>query len=123
MIIKNCDNLELLKEIQDDSINLIYSDILYGTGRTFKDYKDLKSNKKEIEEHYIPRIKEMYRTLSANGILCLQMDTRINHWLRIICDDIFGYNNFLNEVSWCYRSAGFSKNKFSPIHDVIIIYS
>ena len=34
------------------------------------------------------------------------MDTRINHWVRIILDDVFGYDNFRNEIVWYYRSGG-----------------
>jgi len=119
----NCDNLELLKTLGSKTINLIYCDILFGTGRKFKDYQDLRANKAEIEAHYIPRLKEMYRVLKDNGSIYLQMDTRINHWIRCIMDDIFGYNHFLNEIVWVYRSQGFSSKKWSEKHDVIILYS
>ena len=39
-VIYNCDNLELLKKLEDNSINLIYCDILYNTGKVFDDYND-----------------------------------------------------------------------------------
>ena len=42
---------------------------------------------------------------------------------RILLDDIFGYGNFQNEIVWIYRSAGFSKKKWSEKHDVILFYS
>lgn len=61
------DNLELMKTIENNTIDLIYCDILYGTGRKFKDYKDLKPNRIEIEKHYIPRLKEMHRILKPTG--------------------------------------------------------
>jgi len=118
-----CDNLELMAEIKDNTIDLIYCDILYGTGRKFKDYQDLKPKREIIKEHYIPRIKEMHRILKDTGSIYLQMDTRINHWLRIIMDDIFGYDNFLNEISWCYGAGNSSKKSFSKKHDVILFYS
>ena len=87
------DNLEFMKSIEDNSVDVIYCDILYGTGRKFSDYQDLKPIKSEIEEHYIPRLKEMYRILKDTGTIYLQMDTKINHWIRCIMDDIFGYDN------------------------------
>ena len=121
--IENCDNLELLKSQPNESIDLIYCDILYGTGRNFGDYQDLKCDRKVIEEHYIPRIKEMHRVLKQNGSIYLQMDTRSNHWMRVLMDDIFGYNNFQNEIVWIYRMQGFSKSKWSKKHDVILFYS
>jgi len=117
------DNLELMAEIPDDTIDLIYCDILYGTGRKFKDYQDLKPIRSEIESHYIPRIKEMYRILKDTGSIYLQMDTRINHWIRCIMDDIFGYSNFKNEIIWAYRSGGKTKKKFSNKYDTIYWYS
>lgn len=117
------DNLELLKQLEDNSINLIYSDILYATGRDFDDYKDLDYDKETVFNFYIPRIKEMYRVLKDEGTLALQMDYRISHWLRIICDDIFGYKNCTNVVQWSYSSGGSSKKRLSQKNDEIIIYA
>ena len=118
-----CDNLELMAEIKDNTIDLIYCDILYGTGRKFADYQDLKPIRSEIENHYIPRIKEMHRILKPTGSIYLQMDTRINHWIRCLMDEVFGYDNFQNEIVWVYRTQGFSKTKWSKKHDVILFYS
>lgn len=117
------DNLELLKSQPNESVNMIYCDILYGTGRNFGDYQDLKPIRSEIESHYLQRLIEMKRVLKQNGSIYLQMDTRINHWMRILMDKVFGYENFQNEIVWAYRSAGFSKKKWSEKHDVILFYS
>ena len=105
------DNLELLKTQPNESVNMIYCDILYGTGRNFGNYQDLKPIRSDIESHYLPRLIEMKRVLKQNGSIYLQMDTRINHWMRILMDEVFGYKNFKNEIVWIYRSAGFSKKK------------
>ena len=118
------DNLELMKTIESNTIDLIYCDILYGTGRNFGDYQDLKPIRSEIEAHYLPRLKEMHRVLKDTGSIYLQMDTRINHWMRCIMDDIFGYENFRNEIIWAYETAGRkSKRKYRPSHDVILFYA
>jgi len=117
------DNLELMKTIESNTIDLIYCDILYGTGRKFADYQDLKPIRSEIESHYIPRIKEMNRILKDTGSIYLQMDTRINHWLRCILDDIFGYDNFRNEISWWYKRWSNISFGFQKMHDVILFYS
>lgn len=117
------DNLELMKTIESNTIDLIYCDILYGTGRKFADYQDLKPIRSEIEAHYLPRLKEMHRVLKNTGSIYLQMDTRINHWMRILMDDVFGYESFQNEIVWCYESSGKSKSKYSQKHDVILFYS
>ena len=118
------DNLELMKELPDDFVDLIYCDILYATGRDFGDYQDLKPIRSEIEDHYIPRIKEMHRILKPTGSIVLQMDTRINHWLRCILDDIFGYKNFRNEISWIKGNSMNTKtNYFLKNSDRILLYS
>jgi site-specific DNA-methyltransferase (adenine-specific) len=117
------DNLELLKQIPNESIDLIYSDILYATGRDFKDYQDLNYCKKDVDEFYLPRIKEMHRILRPNGSMILQMDYRIDHWLRCIADFYFGYKNCTNVIQWCYSSGGASKKKLSVKNDTIIVYA
>lgn len=118
-----CDNLELLKQLPDNYIDLIYCDILYGTGRNFGDYQDLKADKKIIDEFYIPRIFEMYRVLKDIGNIYIHCDYRINHWIRLILDDIFGYDNFINEIIWKYGLGGSGKKEFSRKHDNIYLYS
>ena len=122
-IISCCDNMELMKGIESGTVDLIYCDILYGTGRKFKDYQDLKPVRSEIEAHYLPRLKEMHRILKPTGSIYLQMDTKINHWIRCLMDEVFGYNNFKNEIIWAYRSGGKTKKTFSSKHDIIYWYS
>ena len=116
------DNLELLKSQPNESVNMIYCDILYGTGRNFGEYQDLKPLQSEIDNHYLPRLIEMKRVLKQNGCIYLQMDTRINHWVRCLMDDVFGYENFQNEIIWSYRSGGGNKKRFKRNHDVILFY-
>ena len=122
-MIECADNLDFMKKIGSNTVDLIYSDILYGTGRKFSDYQDLKPIKSDIEEHYIPRIKEMHRILKDTGTIYLQMDTKINHWVRCIMDEIVGYENMRNEIVWFYNTAPRKKNDFGKRHDTILRYS
>ena len=117
------DNLELLLSQPDESVDLIYCDILYGTGRNFGDYQDLKPIRSEIEAHYFPRLKQMHRVLKSTGSIYLQMDTKINHWIRCLLDEVFEYGNFRNEIIWCYSGGGRKKKDFAEKHDVIYRYS
>ena len=120
-----CDNLELMAEIKDNTIDLIYCDILYGTGRKFKDYQDLKPIRSEIESHYLPRLIEMKRVLKQNGSIYLQMDCKISHWMRCLMDDVFGYNNFKNEIIWYYMNKipDTRKKMFTRSNDIILFYA
>ena len=123
VICKAVDNMELLKSQPDESVNMIYCDILYGTGRKFTDYQDLKPIRSEIEAHYLPRLKEMHRILKPTGSIYLQMDTRIDHWIRCLMDDVFGYDKFRNEIAWCYTVIQKEGKYFPRKHDVILLYS
>ena len=71
------DNLELLKQIPDESIDLIYNDILYNTGKKFKDYDDNLGTPQEAIEWYRPRLVEMKRVLKDIGSIYLQCDCRL----------------------------------------------
>lgn len=127
IVCKNIDNSELLKSQPDESVDMIYCDILYGTGRNFGDYQDLKPIRSEIENHYIPRLKEMYRVLKSTGSIYLQMSEEVLHWIRIIMDDIFSYERFLRQIYWKRTdNKGSSKSKcktFPNSVDCIICYS
>ena len=116
------DNLELLKSQPNESVNMIYCDILYGTGRNFGDYQDLNPIRSEIESHYLPRLTEMKRVLKQDGSIYLHMDYHIVHWLRCLMDDVFGYKNFVNEIIWCYEKARPTKYSFKRVHDNILFY-
>jgi site-specific DNA-methyltransferase (adenine-specific) len=121
--IYHCDNLSLLRKLDSDSINLIYCDILYGTGKKFKDYDDLQPVRSEIDSHYIPRLHEMKRVLSKTGTIYLQMDLRIVHWIRILMDNILGYENFRNQIVVKFNIGGRGKREFAKKHDYIIVYT
>jgi len=124
VMVSAVDNLKLLLSQPDESVDLIYCDILYGTGRNFGDYQDLKPIRSEIEAHYLPRLKEMHRVLKSTGSIYLQMDTKINHWIRCLMDDVFGYDKFQCEIIWTYGSGLKAKaNKFHSHHDSILFYS
>jgi DNA modification methylase len=117
------DNLELLKSQADNSVNMIYSDILYGTGRDFGDYVDLRPIRTEIEEHYAPRLEQMQRVLATNGTLYFHTGQHIAHWIRCLLDDYFGTQNFRNQIIWAYNSAPRKKDCFGNRHDVIYRYT
>ena len=113
------DNLELLLSQPDESVDLIYCDILYGTGRNFGDYQDLKPIRSEIESHYLPRLIEMKRVLKQNGSIYLQMDYKISHWLRLIMEDIGLL--FQNQIVWHYGLGNNNKKRnWQDKHDVIL---
>ena len=89
-----CDNLELMAEIKDNTIDLIYCDILYGTGRKFKDYQDLKPIRSEIETHYISRKKRCTGIIFIDGALRLYMDYKNSIGLTVEPNNTAYYSNY-----------------------------
>lgn len=94
----NEDNLELLRKLPDKCIDLIYCDILYNTGKKFNDYDDNLGTPKEAIEWYKPRLLEMMRVLKDTGLVYIQCDYNLSHYIKIELDNIFGVNNFRNEM-------------------------
>ena len=117
------DNLISLKNLKKESIDLIYFDPPYNTGRNFFYFND-KFKTKELYLSFIKeRIVECHRILTRQGSIVIHIEPRISHYFRIICDEIFGENNFKNEIVW--QTGGNAKNKYklNRFHDTIIVYS
>lgn len=119
----NEDNLEVLKRLPDECIDLIYCDVLYNTGKKFKDYDDNLGTPREAVEWYKPRLIEMKRVLKDTGLIYIQCDYNLSHYIKIELDNIFGVNNFRNEIIWWYNSAPRKKKDFGKRHDTIFRYS
>ncbi len=117
------DNLTLLKRLPNKSVDLIYCDILYNTGKKFKDYNDNLGTPQEALEWYKPRLSEMFRVLKDTGLIYIQCDYNLSHYIKICLDNIFGYDNFRNEIIWWYNSAPRKKKDFGKRHDTIFRYS
>jgi DNA modification methylase len=116
------DNLELLKNLSDDSINLIYCDILYNTGKIFDDYSDDLGDPDEAMEWYRPRITEMKRVLAPNGSIFIHCNWRMDSYMRILMDEIFGTSCFRNRIYRQHsKERGFFSNFDSQV-DIILYY-
>jgi len=143
------DNLPVLQGLQSESINLIYIDPPFNTGkvqgrtqiRTIRSedgdrvgfqgqrYETVKIGSKsysDLFDNYLsflePRLKEAYRVLASNGTLYFHIDYREVHYCKILLDLIFGRECFLNEVIWAYDYGARSKNKWPTKHDNILVY-
>ena len=168
------ENLEILRSLPDESIDLIYIDPPFNTGKkqkrtsiqTIRDengdrkgfqgnkyrtiekstqsYSDNFNNKvkgtidktqfdaylklapySEIEylELFLrPRLVEAYRLLKDFGSLYFHIDQREVHYVKILLDNIFGRENFLNEIIWAYDYGGRSRSRWPAKHDNILFY-
>ena len=69
------------------------------------------------------RIKEMHRVLKEAGSIYLHCDPTASHYLKIVMDDVFGRDNFRNEIVWCYTAPSGSVKSFPKKHDIILFYT
>ncbi|MCL1947082.1 MAG: HNH endonuclease [Chitinivibrionia bacterium] len=69
------------------------------------------------------RIMEMHRVLKDTGSLYLHCDTTASHYLKVALDEIFGKDNFRNEIAWCYKERELSKKHYNKKHDIILFYT
>ncbi len=91
---------------------------------TFEDkqYTDIWSNDEYLQFMY-ERLIIMRELLSEKGSIYLHCDWHKSHHLRMLMDEIFGQDNFRNEIIWRYESGGIPEKFFSRKHDTAFIYS
>ena len=143
------DNLSVLKSIADESIQLIYVDPPFNTGRVqsrgsskttrtetgnrigFKGqrYEIVKENILSYDDEFKdywgflePRLEEAWRVLNETGTLYLHLDYREAHYAKVLLDALFGRECFLNEIIWAYDYGGKAKSRWPAKHDTILVY-
>lgn len=120
------DNLLALKALEKDfsgKIKCIYIDPPYNTGSAFEHYDD-------NMEHSIwlslmrNRLFILKKLLADDGSIWISIDSDECHYLKVLCDEIFGRNNFIDEIVWqrAYSPINLKKT-LSRSHDIILVYA
>ena len=144
------DNLDVMRELEDASFDLIYIDPPFNTGRIQsrkrlktigdrdgdrtgfqgKRYRTIELGSSafvDLFDDYLaflePRLQEAYRLLSPAGSFFLHIDYREVHYCKILLDEIFGRPSFINEIIWAYDYGARSKRRWSAKHDNILWYA
>ena len=147
--ILEANNLDALAEFQDGTFQMIYIDPPFNTGttqtrRTLRTVSDhdgdrtgfggrryrteqvLASSYADTFDDYIgflrPRISEARRLLNETGTLYVHLDYREAHYCKVLLDDVFGRDCFLNEIIWAYDYGARSKRRWPTKHDTILVY-
>lgn len=120
------DNLLALKALENsysNKIKVIYIDPPYNTGAAFEHYDDNVEHSTWLSLMR-PRLELLKKLLSENGSIWISIDSYESHYLKILCDEIFGRKNFIEEVIWqrSYAPINLKKN-FSKNHDTILVYA
>lgn len=118
----NLISLYSLKKRYAGKIRLIYIDPPYNTGKDSFKYND--TFRRSTWLTFMKNRLEVARDLLANnGMIYIQIDYNQAHYLKVLCDEIFGEDNFINEIIWGYRIQGVTKNAWPKKHDNIFLYS
>jgi len=143
------DNLEVLAGLPAASVDLIYIDPPFNTGRRQsrvhmrteraadgdrvgfqgQRYRSVILGEKSFADVFddflaflAPRFEEVYRVLAPHGTLYFHIDYREVHYCKVLLDQIFGRENFLNEIIWAYDFGGRAKTRWPAKHDNILVY-
>ncbi len=143
------DNLDVLAGVDDDSVDLVYIDPPFNTGRRQKrtrtrsvrddegghtgfqgrryrtEVTSISAYEDEFDDFLgflSPRLEEARRVLRPTGAFFLHIDFREAHYCKVELDRIFGRASFQNEIIWAYDYGGRSKRKWPAKHDTIFWY-
>jgi site-specific DNA-methyltransferase (adenine-specific) len=143
------DNLDVLPTLADGSFQMIYIDPPFNTGkqqtrktlettpdengdrvgfqgRRFKTRLLGESSYLDEFEDYLaflePRLTHARRVLHDSGTLYFHIDYREAHYCKLLLDEIFGRDSFLNEIVWAYDYGARSKRRWPAKHDTILVY-
>ncbi len=143
------DNLTALQSIPDESIQLIYVDPPFNTGRQQirgtsvttrtetgnrigfkgKRYEIVRETVLSYDDDFAdywsflePRLEQAWRLLKDTGTLYLHLDYREAHYAKVLLDALFGRECFLNEIIWAYDYGGKAKSRWPAKHDTILVY-
>jgi len=128
------DNLEVLRTLPSECIDLIYIDPPFFSGRTYNmiwgDTNEVRSFydvwEGGIDSYLIwlnARLWEMKRVLKKTGSIYVHCDWHASHYIKCEMDKIFGYENFVSEIVWSYSWGVRTEKRWNRKHDVILTYS
>lgn len=145
------DNLTLLEKLEAASVDLIYIDPPFNTGRTQKrsrlktvrdehapdrrgfqgkGYRTEKVGEQDFADRFDnfgaflkPRLQGAYRVLKSDGSLFVHLNWREVHYAKVWLDEIFGRESFMNEIIWAYDYGARSRSRWPAKHDNILWYA
>ncbi len=147
--IHHADNMDVLPGLPDAAFQLIYLDPPFNTGatqsrRTLATVPDsdgdrtgfngrryrtrllAESRYRDSFEDYLaflePRLREARRLLHASGTLYFHIDYREAHYCKLLLDELFGREQFLNELIWAYDYGARARRRWPAKHDTILVY-
>lgn len=122
-----------LSSLADASVDLVYTDPPFGTGdvQTMERKKSgvaiskmaYSDRHEDYADFLMSHLVSLHRVLRDTGTMYLHLDQRWSHYAKVMCDEVFGRDNFLNHVVWSYNFGGRSKDRWPQKHDDILVYT
>lgn len=126
------DNYFVLKKLLDThkgKIDLVYIDPPFGTGNDFNSINDETAySDKIVDSEFLEFLRKrlflIRELLSEEGSIYLHIDKKIGHYVKIIMDEVFGYRNFINDITRIKcNPKNFSRNAYGNYSDMILYYA
>lgn len=121
------DNLEVLQRLLPayaGTVGVIVADPPYGRGRGDTGYQDNLADPNAWMNFLRPRLSISRELLASDGVILVHIDDRKVHWLRVLLDDIFGAENYVNTIVWCYGAISrFKPHHLRNSHEYILAYA
>ena len=127
------DNLEQLKKFPDTCVDLIYIDPPFNSNRNYEVFWGETKEKRAFEDRHAstqayiafmrPRCEQLARVLKKTGSFYYHCDWHASHYIKVMLDEIFGENNFVNEIIWHYRRWSAAAGFFQRMHDTLFWYA
>ena len=118
------DNLTALKALLPyyaGKIKCVYIDIPYNTKSAFAEYNDNLEHSTWLGMIY-PRLVLLRELLAADGTIWISIDDNEGHYLKVLCDQIFGRNNFVANIVWQKRYSRENREAIGDAHEHILVY-
>jgi site-specific DNA-methyltransferase (adenine-specific) len=128
------DNLQQLRKLPDDCVDLIYIDPPFNSNRNYEVFWGEKRERRAFEDRHAstqayidfmrPRCLELYRVLKTTGSFYYHCDWHASHYVKVMLDQIFGEDQFQNEIIW--RRTGLhsdARKRFAAVTDSIFFYA
>ena len=124
--VQHIDCLDGLAKLPTACCDLVYLDPPFMTGRRHiaseGSYSDSWANLDDYMAFMRPRLEHIHRVLKSTGSVLIHCDWRTCHHFRLMLDELFGREQFVNHLIWSYGLGGSSPRRFSRKHDDILFY-
>lgn len=135
-MLAHADWLDVCKHVRPAPVDFLYADPPFNTGQTKRTppsaykrdrradaaYDDALGSAREFVAWLRERLIATIPALGSSALVCIHVDWRNSHHVRMLLDDVFGPDRFVNHLIWSYGLGGSSPRRFARKHDDLLLY-